>query len=120
MTHFITNGELSEVDPFEPSFRKMPVRFPVGDVTVTPAARPFVRPIDRMACIILHERGVWGAVDECDAIRNEECIRRQANVVSLYWTRAGASIYVVTNLKSGRTVIMRAEEYYPSDAWSVG
>src|SRR5262249_31786428 len=100
-------GDLAAVNPFDPSLTRKPVLFAVGSVEVPDAARPIVRPVEQVACIMMHERGMWGAVDECDEIRNEELIRQKGQIVSLYWTRAGVPIYVVTNLRTERTVIMR-------------
>lgn len=110
-----TNGILAEVNPFDPALTSKPVLFSVGNVTVTDRAAPFLRPREHLACVALHQRGVWGAVDEIDKLRNEDMIRENGRVVSLYWPFAGLPVYVVTNLRTGRTVIMLTEEYQTTD-----
>ena len=110
-----TNGILAEVNPFDPALTSKPVLFSVGDVTVTERAAPFTTPIEQVTCIALHRRGVWGAVDEIDKLRNEDMVRENGRVVSLYWPRAGLPVYVVTNLRTARTVVMLTEEYQTTD-----
>lgn len=110
-----TNGMLAEVNPFDPAVTNKPILFSVGNVTVTDRAAPCIKPIEQIACIALHQRGVWGAVDEIDKLRNEDMIRENGRVVSLYWPRAGHPVYVVTNLRTDQTVVMLTEEYQTTD-----
>src|SRR5262249_10098882 len=106
---------LAEVNPFDPAVTSKPILFPVGNVTVTDRAALCIRPIEQIACIALHRRGVWGAVDEIDKLRNEDLIRARGRVVSLYWPWAGLPVYVGTSLRTGRTVVMLTEEYQTTD-----
>src|SRR6266566_6201043 len=87
------------------SERSKPILFFVGKIELTDMVKVHIRPVEQIACIELHQRGLWGTIDEIDAMRNEDMIQDKGRVVSLYWTRAGSPIYVVTNLRSERTVI---------------
>ena len=58
-----------------------------------------------------HTSGDWGEVSEANARENDFSVREGFRVFSVYTTRSGHKVWVITHADRESTIILSAEEY---------
>lgn len=87
---------------------KVPPKFPLGRLLVTPGA--LALGIDFTPCINRHVRGDWGDVDAEDWERNDASIAEGTRIISAYQTAVGR-IWIITEADRAVTTVLLPSEY---------
>jgi hypothetical protein len=88
-------------------------RFPLGKVVATPAALEAIGNAGQEPGEFLrrHVLGDWGECDPGDAQANEDAVAAGDRILSVYRTRAGVRIWVITEADRSSTTVLLPEEY---------
>lgn len=93
--------------------KKPAPRFTLGRILATPGAIAAMEEAGNVPAEFLdrHVRGDWGAVDDEDHEANEQALRRGTRIVSVYHTRSGVKLWVITEADRSATTILLPDEY---------
>lgn len=82
-------------------------KFDLGRVVVTPTANQALLADGQSADLVLsrHQAGDWGEVSEHERELNDQAINSRANVLSIYKTRAGQRVTIVTKADRSMTLV---------------
>ena len=88
-------------------------RFTLGRCLATPGAVEAMNDAGQAPGDFLdrHIRGDWGSVDAHDRQANEDAINTGARIWSIYHTRKGVKLYVITEADRSATTILLPNEY---------
>lgn len=86
--------------------RKIP-KFELGCVVVTPTASQVLLADGQSADLVLsrHQSGDWGEVSDHERQLNNEAVKGRANVLSIYKTRTGQRVTIVTKADRSMTLV---------------
>ncbi len=93
---------------------KVPVRFELGSVYVTPGALAAIEEAEQTPgdFIQRHLRNDWGELDEHDSGLNDAAARTgEDRILSAYRTNTGAKIWCITEWDRSSTTVLLPEEY---------
>jgi hypothetical protein len=88
-------------------------RFSLGQIVATPAAlevlqRAGQKPWDFLA---RHVRGEWGEVDADDWAENEVSLREGFRLLSVYTTKAGETVWIISEADRSVTTLLLPADY---------
>jgi len=86
-------------------------RFALGRLCVTPKAADALPPEELFRAVARHARGDWGLLQAPDRQQNEEALRHGGRLVSMYPSRSGQRLYVITEASRDLTIVLLPEEY---------
>ena len=91
----------------------MSVRFPLGQTVATPGAMSALEDSGQSPVEFLsrHVSGDWGDLCDEDAGANEEAVKNELRVFSVYHTSQKVKLYVITEADRSSTCILKPEEY---------
>jgi hypothetical protein len=91
----------------------MPGKFLLGSVVATPGALDALEGAGHTPAEFLdrHVAGDWGDVNEDDRHANEHALVHGLRLLSVYTTRFGERLWVLTEADRSYTTIMLADEY---------
>jgi hypothetical protein len=87
--------------------------FALGAIVATPrAADAFERTADDYSALLdRHQAGDWGEIDPEDRGVNEEALRMDARVFSVYRLSDGEKVWIITEADRSSTCVLLPEEY---------
>ncbi|WP_037409817.1 hypothetical protein [Candidatus Solirubrobacter pratensis] len=93
--------------------------FPLGQTVMTPGAQEIMERLDpdgnvqRYASGLLdrHVSGDWGDVDEQDRGTNENALKHDGRLMSVYGTDFATKLYVITEADRSVTTILTPRDY---------
>lgn len=88
-----------------------PPRFKLGTIIATEGALALLIDDEISFAILRHRSGDWGEVDAHDRERNEDALTHEGRLVSVYRSRSGERVYVITDADRSRTTILLPSEY---------
>ena len=82
-------------------------KFNLGRVVVTPGANQALLADGQTAELVLsrHQSGDWGEVSDRERELNEQALEGRLNVLSIYRTRAGQRVTIVTKADRSLTLV---------------
>ena len=86
-------------------------RFSLGQLCITPNAASAVPADEVLEALKRHALGDWGTLDEHDRQQNEEALRTDGQILSVYESRAGQKFYVITEPGRTHTTVLLPEDY---------
>jgi hypothetical protein len=88
-------------------------RFPLGQMVMTQGAAAALEDAAQSPFEFLsrHQRGDWGDVCEDDRRENELSLRQGFRLLSVYRTKEGVKLYVITEHDRSITTLLRSDEY---------
>jgi len=88
-------------------------QFPLGQCVATPGALAALEEAGQTPADFLdrHVRGDWGNIDPADKGMNEQALRDGARIFSVYVTRKGVKLWVITEADRASTCILLPDEY---------
>ena len=92
-------------------------RFPLGELVITPGAGASLHFIDARSCLMRHQLGDWGELDEEDRLANEHALRENLRLFSAYNVEdkrvdgSKVRIYVITEWNREATTLLLPEDY---------
>ena len=96
--------------PYRPPVRP---KFSLGQVVATPGALSALERSGESPTRFLsrHVLGDWGEVCESDRRANDHAVRRRLRLLSVYSTRRGTKIWIITEADRSSTCILLPSEY---------
>jgi hypothetical protein len=87
--------------------------FPLGRMVMTQGAANALDEAGQSPFEFLnrHQRGDWGEVCEEDRQENELSLRKGFRLLSVYHTKTGAKLYVITEWDRSVTTLLLSEDY---------
>ncbi len=87
--------------------------FPLGIVVATPGALDALAEAGRQPSELLdrHAAGFWGDVCEEDWQANEDALRLDCRLLSVYNLAGGGKVWIITEWDRSATTILMPEEY---------
>lgn len=88
-------------------------KFELGQVCATPGALEALEESGEAAdtFILRHHTGDWGDVCEDDAEANEKALQVALRIFSVYHTKDGVKLYVISEADRSTTTILLASDY---------
>lgn len=86
--------------------------FQLGQVVATPGALEALAGQSPSDLLDRHIRGDWGDVDAEDAQANDDAVAAgDLRILSVYHTKDGVKLYIITEASRESTCVLRADEY---------
>jgi len=87
--------------------------FPLGQCVATPGALAALEEAGQTPADFLarHQGGDWGDIHPDDKGANEQALRDDARIFSVYVTSRGAKLWVITEADRASTCILLPDEY---------
>ncbi|MGH2530924.1 MAG: hypothetical protein ACRDJW_01340 [Thermomicrobiales bacterium] len=91
----------------------LPGRFPLGQVLTTPGALDAMDAGEHIPpeFLLRHKHGDWGDLDAHDRRVNAEALRLGHRLLSVYATRVGERLWVITEADRSETTLLLPGEY---------
>ena len=86
-------------------------KFPLGRLLATPNALNAVPKGEIQNALIRHHHGDWGDVCPEDHASNERALIEGSRLVSVYRTRSGIKLWIITEWNRSVTTILLPEDY---------
>ena len=88
------------------------VLFHLGQVCMTQGARDALAECGESAERLLqrHQSGDWGQVCAEDKAENELSVKEGYRIMSVFYTRGGEKLFVITECDRSQTTLLKAEE----------
>jgi hypothetical protein len=88
-------------------------KFRLGKLVATPGALDALTEARQspMEFVARHLKGDWGECCEEDRQANEDALRNEARIFSVYRTAKGVKLWVITEADRSSTCILLPEEY---------
>lgn len=86
-------------------------RFPLGEVVITANAQNSIPPEEVQAALRRHHQGDWGELEPPDRAQNEQALRSDGRLVSVYTAGNGTRFYLITEPDRSRTTVLLPEDY---------
>jgi hypothetical protein len=84
--------------------------FELGEIYFTPGVLA-LPPYEVLSGIARHAREDWGDICEEDRGLNEQSLMDGTRILSVYHTKAGDKVFIITEADRSSTTVMLAEEY---------
>jgi hypothetical protein len=87
--------------------------FPLGQCVATPGALSALEEAGQSPAVFLdrHVHGDWGEIDPADKGMNEQALKDDARIFSVYHTSKGVKLWVITEADRASTCILLPDEY---------
>lgn len=91
----------------------MPAKFPLGQVVATPGALAALERAGQLPLefVARHANGDWGEVSDADRQENELSLAHGFRLWSVYTTRLGERLWVITEADRSATTFLLPDEY---------
>ena len=86
-------------------------RFPLGGIFIAPRAREILDIDDVVEFLRRHAQGDWGECDPFDARANEVALQQGTRLLSVYRSKQGEKIWLLTEADRSATTILLPSEY---------
>jgi len=86
-------------------------KFSLGQTVITANANAALPELDVVLALQRHHSGDWGDVDDHDRQMNEDALRNEDRLVSIYKTVRGQKFYVITEWDRSVTTVLLPEDY---------
>lgn len=86
-------------------------KFPLGQVVATRGAIHELPQHEIQRALWRHHTGDWGDVGKEDWKANEEALKKQLRIVSVYKSSGGKKFYIITEWDRSVTTVLLPEEY---------
>lgn len=87
------------------------VKFPLGDVYMTPGVHQSIPPSEVFQALRRHARGDWGELDADDRRANEISVADGTRLLSAYTSKDGKRFWVITEADRSITTALLPNEY---------
>ncbi len=84
---------------------------PLGQTVATPAALGVLTQPDMVAALRRHAAGDWGNVDDDDRAANDDALRTDGRLLSVYRSANGTTFWVITEADRSVTTVLLPEDY---------
>ena len=84
---------------------------PLGQTVATPAALGLLSQPDVVAALRRHAAGDWGDVDDDDRAANDDALRTDGRLLSVYRSANGTPFWVITEADRSVTTVLLPEDY---------
>lgn len=88
-----------------------PLPVPLGQTVATPAALDVLTQPDMVAALRRHAAGDWGDVDDDDRAANDDALRTDGRLLSVYQSANGTTFWVITEADRSVTTVLLPEDY---------
>ena len=85
--------------------------FPLGGTVMTPGAMEVLEPDELVTFVARHARGDWGEVPDGDWKENDFSVEQGYRILSVYTSRRGEKVWVITEADRSATTVLLPEEY---------
>ena len=87
-------------------------KFELGQVVVTPGVIEKISEDEQLVALNRHATGDWGEIlSEGDKLANEEAIRFNLRIFSVYRSSQGVLFWIITEADRSATTLLLPEEY---------
>ena len=88
-------------------------KFPTGQIVATPGAIEALHEADQgiLEFLLRHVSGDWGETGREDAAENELALTEGFRIFSVYRTRLGVKLWLITEADRSVTTLLLPEEY---------
>ena len=106
------NNEEKQQDTSSSNPRSTPL-FALGRMVATPGALAAIEAADQIPLdfLVRHARGDWGTIGEEDRRENELALEKGLRVMSVYQTKTGGTVWIITEADRSATTILLPTEY---------
>lgn len=87
------------------------VKFPLGQLCMTPGVQESIPPSEVLQALRRHANGDWGDICDDDRRENELSLKNGFRLVSIYHTKAGSKFYIITEADRSTTTALLPDEY---------
>lgn len=87
------------------------IKFPLGEIVMTPAARTKLSLEEMLSSLRRHSRGDWGDIDSEGRAENDSALQKGAPLASIYRSSDGIQFYIVTEWDRSITTVLLPEEF---------
>ena len=87
------------------------MKFPLGQLVITPAALHALTREDVVTAVRRHVTGDWGELDEHDRQENERSLREGYRLLSAYMDSSGTRFWIITEADRSATTVLLPEDY---------
>jgi len=87
------------------------IKFPLGDLHMTPGARDAIPPNEMLHALRRHANGDWGDLDAEDRQANDLSVRDGSRLLSAYHAKDGTKFWIITEADRSLTTVLLPEEY---------
>ncbi len=87
------------------------VKVPLGRIVATPAALGAVSQPDIAAALRRHAVGDWGDVTPDDRAANDDALRSEERILSVYRSATGTTFWVLTEADRSATTVLLPDDY---------
>ena len=86
-------------------------KFALGQTVITANAKSVLPELDVALALQRHQSGDWGDVDKHDHQMNEDGLRNEGRLVSVYKSVRGQKFYIITEWDRSITTVLLPEDY---------
>jgi len=86
-------------------------KFPLGKVVATSNAAALLKPADIQTALCRHQLGDWGNLDSEDRQANEDALKNEGRLLSVYNAVNGTKFYVITEWDRLLTTVLLPTDY---------
>ena len=87
------------------------VKVPLGRTVATPAALGTVSQPDIVAALCRHAAGDWGDVTPDDRAANDNALKSNERILSVYRSATGTTFWVLTEADRSVTTVLLPDDY---------
>ena len=87
------------------------VKVPLGQIVATPAALGTVSQPDIVAALRRHAVGDWGEIDAHDRAANDDALKSNERILSVYRSANGTTFWVITEADRSVTTVLLPDDY---------
>lgn len=86
-------------------------KFPLGQTVITANANVVLPELDVVLALQRHQSGDWGDVDKHDRQMNEDGLRNDGRLFSVYHTTGRTKFWIITEWDRSATTVLLPEDY---------
>ncbi len=87
------------------------VKVPLGQIVATPAALGAVSQPDIVAALRRHAVGDWGEIDAHDRAANDDALKSNERILSVYRSANGTTFWGLTEADRSVTTVLLPDDY---------
>ena len=87
------------------------MKLPLGRIVATPAAHGTVSQPDIVAALRRHAVGDWGDMTPDDRAVNEDALKSNERILSVYRSATGTTFWVITEADRSVTTVLLPDDY---------
>ena len=85
--------------------------FSLGQTVMTWSAHETLDPLDVINCLKRHATGDWGEVCEEDFEANQDALKEELRLLSVYTDRLGTKFWIITEWDRSATTVLLPSDY---------